>query len=70
LQRLNLGGAKVVLVPYNLLLHQGTRASVGLPLDGNIVVIDEAHNLLEAIEGMYSATLPFAAVRQLIRVGV
>ena len=52
----------MVLVPYNMLLHRGTRESVGLPLDGNVVVIDEAHNLLEAIEAIHSAVLPVATV--------
>ena len=29
--------------PYNLLLHKTTRESVGIKLEGNIVIIDEAH---------------------------
>jgi chromosome transmission fidelity protein 1 len=55
--------AEVVLAPYQVLLHRGTREAVGLPLVGNVVVIDEAHNLLEAIEAMHGATLPAAQLR-------
>lgn len=29
----------------------------GLQLDGNVVLVDEAHNLVEAIQSMHDATL-------------
>ncbi len=46
-----------------MLLHSGTRHAVGLPLDGNVVVIDEAHNLLETIESIHSVALPLLHLR-------
>ncbi|XP_066584364.1 ATP-dependent DNA helicase DDX11 [Prorops nasuta] len=49
--------SQLILVPYNTILHKNTRISSGLDLKGNILIIDEAHNLLEAIERMYSAEI-------------
>lgn len=48
---------QVILVPYNSILHKTTRDSLGIKLKNNILIVDEAHNLLEAIERMYSVTL-------------
>lgn len=47
--------AQVVAMPYNMLLHKSTRESVGIKLKDSIVVVDEAHNLVETIEAIHSA---------------
>ncbi|KAB0799148.1 hypothetical protein PPYR_07028 [Photinus pyralis] len=49
--------AHVVLVPYNTLLHKNTRESIGLKLKNNVVIVDEAHNLLDALAQMYSSEI-------------
>ena len=48
---------QLILVPYNSILHKNTRISSGINLKGNILIIDEAHNLLEAIERMHSVVI-------------
>lgn len=48
---------QVVALPYNMLLHKSTRESLGVELKGNVVVVDEAHNLVDAINEMYSTQL-------------
>ena len=47
--------AQVVCLPYNMLLHADLRASLGLRLDHAVVVFDEAHNLVDAVNHMHSA---------------
>ncbi|XP_057328796.1 ATP-dependent DNA helicase DDX11 [Microplitis mediator] len=55
--RRSLPDSQVVLVPYNSILHKNTRISSGIDLKNNVLIIDEAHNLLEAIENMHSSTV-------------
>ncbi|OWA51733.1 putative ATP-dependent RNA helicase DDX11-like protein 8 [Hypsibius exemplaris] len=62
--RLALPDAEVVAVPYNLILHRPTREASGIQLKDQIVIIDEAHNLLDAIAGMYSAEITQRQVRK------
>lgn len=38
-----------------MLLHAATRQAAGIQLQGQVVIIDEAHNLIDAITGMHSA---------------
>ena len=54
--------AKLVVLPYNTLLHAGTREALGLRLKGNIVIIDEAHNLLDVINSVHSVEISGAHV--------
>lgn len=55
--RKSLQNGQLILVPYNSILHKNTRASLGIDLKGNVLIIDEAHNLLDAIEGMHSSVI-------------
>ncbi|CAG9861303.1 unnamed protein product [Phyllotreta striolata] len=54
--------AEIVLVPYNTILHKHTREANGIKLNGNIVIIDEAHNLLESLTQMYNTELYYSQV--------
>ncbi len=60
--RAAIASAELVALPYNMLLHKSTRESLGIELKGNIVVVDEAHNLVDAINEMYSTQLSLAQV--------
>lgn len=44
--------AEIVTLPYPLLLQKSAREAVGLSLKGHVVIIDEAHNLMDAIAGI------------------
>ncbi|XP_054717446.1 ATP-dependent DNA helicase DDX11-like, partial [Uloborus diversus] len=55
---------EVVVLPYNILLHKPTRDTYGIVLKNNIVIIDEAHNLIESINGMYSSEINGACLEQ------
>lgn len=46
--------AQLVLLPYNTILHSGTRDGIGLKTKNSVVLLDEAHNIIESISNMYS----------------
>lgn len=47
----------VVLAPYSSVLLPEARDSLGIQLQGSVVVFDEAHNLLDAINGAHSTAV-------------
>ena len=53
---------ELVAVPYNMVLHRATRTALGLRLRGNVLICDEAHNIIEAINEAHSETLARAQV--------
>eukprot|EP00924_Labyrinthula_sp_SR-Ha-C_P003871 snap_masked-scaffold_3-processed-gene-7.12-mRNA-1 protein AED:0.03 eAED:0.03 QI:0/-1/0/1/-1/1/1/0/730 len=54
--------ADVVCVPYNMVLHHGTRESLGIRAKNNIFIFDEAHNIVDSITQSYSAILTFSSL--------
>uniref|UniRef100_A0A8R1EF49 Helicase ATP-binding domain-containing protein n=1 Tax=Caenorhabditis japonica TaxID=281687 RepID=A0A8R1EF49_CAEJA len=48
---------QLVLLPYQVLLHDGTRQAWGIDLKDNVVILDEAHNVLSTISSLYSAEI-------------
>ena len=42
------------MLPYQSLLHASTRESLGINLSGCVVIIDEAHNLVDTVADLYS----------------
>lgn len=55
--RESLAGAEIVTLPYQYLLSESTRAQLGIDLRDSIVIIDEAHNLIETINSIHSAEI-------------
>lgn len=49
--------AEMVTLPYPLLLQKSARTALGISLKGHVVIIDEAHNLMSAVEGLYSTQI-------------
>ena len=54
--------AQLVVLPYNTLLHAATRKALGLNLKNSIVIIDEAHNLLDTITNIHTVSLSGAGL--------
>ncbi|KAI4097074.1 MAG: hypothetical protein LQ344_000483 [Seirophora lacunosa] len=52
--RASIKPSEIVTLPYQLLLMKSAREALGISLKDHIVVIDEAHNLMDAISNMYS----------------
>lgn len=57
---------QLVVLPYQLLLHKSTREASGIKLKGSVVVIDEAHNLIETITSVHSVEITGAQVCTLL----
>ncbi|KAL8722661.1 MAG: hypothetical protein Q9225_000893 [Loekoesia sp. 1 TL-2023] len=52
--RASIKPSEVVTLPYPLLLLKSAREALGISLKGHIVIVDEAHNLMDAISNIYS----------------
>lgn len=52
--------AQLVLLPYNTILHKSTREGVGIKVQNSVILLDEAHNIVESISNMYSNSLTLA----------
>ncbi|KAI0764365.1 DNA repair helicase [Trametes elegans] len=50
--------AQLVLLPYNLLLQRTAREALGIDLTGQVVIIDEAHNLASTMLSLSTTRLP------------
>lgn len=60
--RAAVAAADVVVLPYSMLLSPQTRKAVGLSLQQSLVLIDEAHNLPEALRSLYSCRLSLPVI--------
>lgn len=49
--------ADLVVLPYQSLLHNSTRESLGVKLKDCVIIIDEAHNLVDTVNSIYSCQI-------------
>uniref|UniRef100_A0A182NQF4 DNA 5'-3' helicase n=1 Tax=Anopheles dirus TaxID=7168 RepID=A0A182NQF4_9DIPT len=56
--------AQLLMVPYQLILHRRTRQQSGIVLRDAILIIDEAHNLLDTLAAIHSQELRQEQLRQ------
>ncbi|KRX24523.1 putative ATP-dependent RNA helicase DDX11-like protein 8 [Trichinella nelsoni] len=57
--RKSVAAADIILMPYQMFFNKATRNTCGLSLSECVVIVDEAHNLLETIESMYRFEICF-----------
>ncbi|CDR46824.1 RHTO0S13e02278g1_1 [Rhodotorula toruloides] len=57
--------AEVVTLPYNMLMQKTAREALGISLKDHIVIIDEAHNLIDSILSLHSVSI---STRQLLAI--
>lgn len=60
---------QLVVLPYQMLLHAATRQAAGIRLQGQVVIIDEAHNLIDTITSIHSAEVSGSQVSGLFLPG-
>lgn len=61
--------SEIVTLPYPLLLQKSAREALGINLKGHVVVIDEAHNLMDAIAGIHGIMVSLTQLKR-ARVGL
>ncbi|KAH9824907.1 hypothetical protein DFH28DRAFT_1091401 [Melampsora americana] len=49
--------AQVVTLPYNLLLQKSSRNALGISLTDNVIIVDEAHNLIDNVLSIHSSSI-------------
>ena len=49
--------SKIITLPYPLLLQKSAREALDISLKDHIVIVDEAHNLMDAISSIYSTSV-------------
>lgn len=49
--------AEIITLPYPLLLQKSAREALSLDLKNHVIIIDEAHNLMDALAGIYSVEI-------------
>ncbi|KAF2205065.1 ATP-dependent RNA helicase-like protein chl1 [Delitschia confertaspora ATCC 74209] len=54
---------EIVTLPYPLLLQKSAREALNLSLKNHVVIVDEAHNLMDAIAGIYSISVTLAQLQ-------
>ncbi|AMD22330.1 HGL010Wp [Eremothecium sinecaudum] len=56
--------AEIVTLPYQHLLLKNARTTLGIDLKDSIIIIDEAHNLIDTINSIYSASISLLELKQ------
>ena len=56
--------AEVITLPYPLLLQENARNALGIKLEGNIVIVDEAHNIMDAVANVHAATIQLSELKR------
>lgn len=55
--------SKIVTLPYPLLLQKSAREALNLSIKNHVVIIDEAHNLMDAISNIHSVTVTLSQLQ-------
>ncbi len=55
---------QIVTLPYPLLLQKSAREALNLSLKGHVVIIDEAHNLMDAITNIHSISVSLSQLQR------
>jgi len=62
--RATIKSSEIVTLPYPLLLQKTAREALDISLKGHVVVIDEAHNLMDTISNIHSISITHAQLKR------
>ncbi|KAK1593517.1 DNA repair helicase [Colletotrichum navitas] len=62
--RAAVAGAEIITLPYPLLLQKNARDALGIKLEGNVVIVDEAHNIMDAVANVYASEIKLSELKQ------
>ncbi|KAJ4388199.1 ATP-dependent DNA helicase chl1 [Gnomoniopsis smithogilvyi] len=62
--RVAIPSAEVITLPYPLLLQETAREALGIKLEGNVVIVDEAHNIMDAVASVHAAEIRLSEMRR------
>lgn len=65
--RNGLKSAEIIACPYQILLQKSAREMMNVDIDDAIIVIDEGHNLIDAITSIYSVSINLPEVELVIK---
>ncbi|ETS85933.1 hypothetical protein PFICI_03958 [Pestalotiopsis fici W106-1] len=57
-------GAEIITLPYPLLLQKTARDALGINLEGNVVIVDEAHNIMDAVANVYASEISLGELKR------
>ncbi|KAL5043405.1 hypothetical protein BDW71DRAFT_187975 [Aspergillus fruticulosus] len=55
--------SEIVTLPYPLLLQRSARDALNLSIKGHVIIVDEAHNLMDAICNIHSVTVTLSQLK-------
>ncbi|XP_055695410.1 ATP-dependent DNA helicase DDX11 [Lutzomyia longipalpis] len=62
--RAAISDAQLVLLPYQMIFHGRTRDQMGINLKDSVIIVDEAHNLLDTISSIYCAEIDLEQLKE------
>ncbi|CCE82219.1 Piso0_001932 [Millerozyma farinosa CBS 7064] len=65
--RNGLKSAEVIASPYQILLQKSARETLNVDVEDAIIVIDEAHNLIDTIISLYSVSINLLEIEMIIK---
>lgn len=62
--RAAISDAQLILLPYQMIFHKRTREQTGIDLRDSVIIVDEAHNLLDTVSTIHCAEISLDQLRE------
>ncbi|XP_055715290.1 putative ATP-dependent RNA helicase DDX11-like protein 8 [Phlebotomus papatasi] len=62
--RAAISDAQLILLPYQMIFHKRTREQTGIDLRDSVIIVDEAHNLLDTVSSIHCAEIFLDQLRE------